>query len=336
MGKVEFYKYYIDYMKKKEIDLFFSRANRVLHHQIGKCDRLYNLEGETTKKGHILVDRDTVNSTIFTQIKNGTPFLCGRYGSVEARYCTAIEAKKLGVIKDIPEKYINALYNNAGFFSINHRGEGEQFYDIMMQATQEADIIGYWGDGMQEYLIDQHSREDLMLTKLVNIHPYDYQGIAWTEALANKRVVVVHPFKHTIERQYHNRKKIWSRSDILPEYDLRVVKAVQTIAGTKDSRFESWFDALDYMYTEIMAEDFDVALIGCGAYGLPLALKIKNVGKQAIHLGGGVLQSLFGIKGGRFDSYDEFRNGYYNEYWVRPSDEERPENFKKIENGCYW
>lgn len=49
-----------------------------------------------------------------------------------------------------------------------------------------------------------------------------------------------------------------------------------------------------------------------------------------------MLQSLFGIKGGRFDSYDEFRNGYYNEYWVRPSDEERPENFKKIENGCYW
>ena len=45
-----------------------------------------------------------------------------------------------------------------------------------------------------------------------------------------------------------------------------------------------------------MKFDFDVALIGCGAYGFPLAAKLKTAGKQAIHLGG-VLQALFGIKG---------------------------------------
>lgn len=334
MSKVDFYNYYIDYMRKKKMDLLFSRANRVLHYQIGKCDRLYNLRG-VTKKGIALVDRDRVNSTLLAKIKNGDPFLCGRYGSVEARYCAAVEAKNLGIIKDIPAKYTDALYNNAGFFSIESRGEGKKFYETMMKATYNADIIGYWGDGMQEYLIDQHAHNNLMLTKLVNIHPYDYKGTAWTAALENKRVVVVHPFKQTIEKQYCNREKIWERTDILPKYDLRVVKAVQTIAGTKDERFNSWFDALDYMYNEVMSEDFDIALIGCGAYGLPLASKIKEAGKQAIHLGG-VLQALFGIKGGRFDTYAEFRNGYYNEYWVRPSEEERPKNFKKIENGCYW
>ena len=58
--------------------------------------------------------------------------------------------------------------------------------------------------------------------------------------------------KQTIEKQYCNREKIWERTDILPEYDLRVVKAVQTIAGTKDERFNSWFDALDYMYNEVI------------------------------------------------------------------------------------
>lgn len=45
MSKVDFYNYYIDYMRKKKMDLLFSRANRVLHYQIGKCDRLYNLRG---------------------------------------------------------------------------------------------------------------------------------------------------------------------------------------------------------------------------------------------------------------------------------------------------
>ena len=49
MSKVEFYNYYADYMRKKKMDLFFSRANRVLHYQIGKCDRLYNLRGRLSE-----------------------------------------------------------------------------------------------------------------------------------------------------------------------------------------------------------------------------------------------------------------------------------------------
>jgi len=54
---------------------------------------------------------------------------------------------------------------------------------------------------------------------------------------------------------------------------LLTLKAVQTIANTKDDRFDTWFDALDYMYNEALKLDFDVALIGCGAYGYPLAAK---------------------------------------------------------------
>lgn len=45
-----------------------------------------------------------------------------------------------------------------------------------------------------------------------------------------------------------------------------------------------------------MKINFDTAIIGCGAYGMPLAAQIKNAGRQAIHLGGAV-QLLFGIKG---------------------------------------
>jgi threonine dehydrogenase-like Zn-dependent dehydrogenase len=39
------------------------------------------------------------------------------------------------------------------------------------------------------------------------------------------------------------------------------------------------------MIDEIGKIDFDVAILGCGAYGLPLAAAIKGMGKQAIHLG---------------------------------------------------
>jgi glycerol-3-phosphate dehydrogenase len=53
-------------------------------------------------------------------------------------------------------------------------------------------------------------------------------------------------------------------------------------------------------------KDYDVALIGCGAYGLPLASHVKRKGKQSIHLGGG-LQLLFGIKGKRWDDNPEVK-----------------------------
>ena len=40
------------------------------------------------------------------------------------------------------------------------------------------------------------------------------------------------------------------------------------------------------MSEEIAKIDFDIALIACGAYGFPLASRIKNMGKIAIHCGG--------------------------------------------------
>lgn len=82
-------------------------------------------------------------------------------------------------------------------------------------------------------------------------------------------------------------------------------KSVQTMCFNKDERFSDWFEALDFMYHEAMAKDFDVAIIGCGAYGFPLAAKLKRAGKIAIHLGG-VTQLLFGIKGRRWENAQKY------------------------------
>ena len=122
--------------------------------------------------------------------------------------------------------------------------------------------------------------------------------------------------------------------EILPEFELRTVTAVQTVAGQIDPRFKSWFDALDYMYDEAMKCDFDIALIGCGAYGFPLAAKLKKSGKMAIHMGG-MLQVLFGIKGKRWDE-DPIVSKYYNDSWVRPGEDEKPKSSNVVVDGCYW
>jgi hypothetical protein len=83
--------------------------------------------------------------------------------------------------------------------------------------------------------------------------------------------------------------------------------------------------------------DFDICLIGAGAYGLPLAYFAKTIGKQAIHLGG-VTQILFGIKGRRWekDDYADSTAKMFNEHWIRPMESETPALKDRVENGCYW
>ena len=189
------------------------------------------------------------------------------------------------------------------------------------------------------YLYNLFYLEEMLLKKYLNIpykislddlNPNFNSSFFWTEALRDKKVLVVHPFAETICRQYEHREKLFSRKDFLPCFQsLQTISAVQSAAGNK-SGFKDWFAALKYMEEQIDHSDYDVALIGCGAYGLPLAAHAKRSGHQAIHLGG-VLQLYFGIKGRRWDDW-----GIYNDYWVSPSAKETPSRFKSVENGCYW
>ncbi len=113
-------------------------------------------------------------------------------------------------------------------------------------------------------------------------------------------MLVIHPFENTIRKQYEKKDLLFENPDVLPDFKLLTLKAVQSI-GNKSNGFGDWFEALDFMYDEALKRDFDVAILGCGAYGLPLAARLKQAGKQVIHLGGSV-QILFGIKRNRWDT----------------------------------
>ena len=188
---------------------------------------------------------------------------------------------------------------------------------------------------------------DCQFIHFESIYPYFVER-PWTRYLKGKKVLVVHPYAETIQKQYAIHNKLYENVDILPDFELITIKAVQSSAYNKVP-FESWFDALQYMKDEIEKTDFDVCLIGCGAYGLPLAAHVKRLGKQAIHMGGGI-QLLFGIKGRRWEIEYKEKSWYYNtpekintnyydlfnEYWTYPSGNEIPEKAKSVEGACYW
>lgn len=184
-----------------------------------------------------------------------------------------------------------------------------------------------------------------------SVYPYFVER-PWTRILKGKKVLVVHPYTETIQKQYAFREKLYDNPEILPDFELKTLKAIQSSAYAKVP-FNDWFEALKYMEDEIDKIDFDICLIGCGAYGLPLSAYVKRLGKQAVHMGGGV-QLLFGIKGKRWEvEYKRYVEqsvfGYnvpfslnldyyklFNEYWVNPSVDEVPQNAQSVEGGCYW
>lgn len=260
-----------------------------------------------------------------TYIESKQPFMAARLGAVEIK---AILYMKYPLLRFILRKYVHKnMERNAGFFPVTKQSL-LKFGEISITEMQCIDILFSWRP--EEILLKKELQNSYKASfDDTNIHP-EYDTF-WTKYLAGKKVLVIHPFALTIEQQYkNNRTKLFSRTDFLPEFkSLTTIKAVQSIAGNH-AGFESWFDALDYMKKEIDNKDFDIALIGCGAYGLPLAAFIKQKGKQAIHLGG-VLQLYFGIKGKRWNDW-----GIYNKYWVSPNETEIPQGAEKVEDGCYW
>jgi hypothetical protein len=194
------------------------------------------------------------------------------------------------------------------------------------------DALGIFLWANEEYYVQKYMK--LRSCFLANVLDPLILDNPWTEALTGKKVLVVHPFSESIAMQYNKRDKLFKDENILPEFELKTVKAVQSVGGKGAPEFKSWFEALDYMKTQISECDFDIALLGCGAYGLPLASYIKDIGKQAIYMGGS-LQLMFGIMGKRWEN-QEYVAKHVNEYWVRPSENERPKQRLKVEDGCYW
>ena len=222
------------------------------------------------------------------------------------------------------------MFKWSGFFPVNEEAI-KKFSNLYRDDLKLIDILASWR--IEEKFISEVKNIKKKIN-LQELEPYLNKN-PWTNALKGKKVLVIHPFAKTIQIQYLKRKKIFSDQNILPNFELTTIKAIQSLSG-ENKNYSSWFDALNFLKNEIdkKQKEFDIALIGCGAYGLPLAAHVKRIGKIGIHMGG-CLQILFGIKGKRWDNHKIISN-LYNVNWVRPSDEDKPLSYKKVEDGCYW
>lgn len=280
-----------------------------------------------------ITDYNEASMIIQDLITNPDPCLITRFGNNEID--ATIEYRKghpLDFLRTIypfwtSKKIKEVMKNNAGFFS-NSNKRLAQFADLIESIVPDIDLLASW-------LYKESLFPELRNCKRVNllcIEPFWAQK-PWTSVLKGKKVLVVHPFKDSILKQYKRRDLIFDNKDILPTFkSLQVIQAIQSIGG-ESNQFKNWFYALEYMKDQITNADFEIAIIGCGAYGMPLAAHCKHIKKKAIHLGG-VTQLLFGIRGHRWEQWQH--KNLMNEYWIRPSEKEKPKSADNVEEACYW
>lgn len=224
-----------------------------------------------------------------------------------------------------------SLCHNAGFFPKDIT-LGSRWMRLVLDDVKEIDVLGSYQRA--ERRLEQELRHTVKIEIQSYLAPYLFEQ-PWTSALHGKRVLVVSPFTDTIVKQYARRESLFESPEVLPEFaELIPLRAVQSIAGTPTA-YPDWFTALESMKQSMSSYDYDVALIGCGAYGMHLAAHAKRTGHIGIHTAGWT-QMLFGIYGNRWlNDEPQFRR-FINSSWVRPSNEERPAGADSIENACYW
>lgn len=313
--------------------------------------KLYKIIFKPNNKLNCEMNPKNASELFFNTLSSDNSCMIARFGATELtcilNYLGVKKNKRdvIGFIQGRSQSWwwepaiIDQMQRWSGFFP-PQIDKIEQFCELMLQDKAQVDILGSW-------LNEEKFLEDGMNATKVHLRflePF-WSGIPWTKALEGKKVLVVHPFSQTILKQYEKRELLFANKDILPEFkSLTVIQAVQSLGGNNDM-FEDWFQALDFMKLEIDKVDYDVCLIGAGAYGFPLAAHVKGKGKKAIHMGG-ALQLLFGIRGKRWEDPEYgvsqwgIPRGFYsnmmNEHWVRPNEDEKPVIANKVEGACYW
>ncbi|MGE4070524.1 MAG: hypothetical protein AB7E72_05060 [Lysobacterales bacterium] len=307
--------------------------------KLGRARRLARFAGQ-----QVLSEEDA-NDAIAAALRRGAPFLAGRMGfheldavvtqnGVLARQSSSRWRRWRSQLRAEPgtwnEGLLQSLDQIAGFFPAEPEMAARLATELT-QAFSEIDLAAIWFRRYEDELMRSHAPGARPILPR-GLEPY-YHAKPWSMALAGMRVLIVHPYEQSIRAQFPRHREIFGSRRVWPACELLTVKTVQTLAGER-AGFDNWFDALAHMRRMIDAVEFDVAIVGAGAYGLPLAAHVKRMGKMAIHMGGAT-QLLFGIRGKRWDDRPEVTR-LYNEHWVRPSAEETPPAHRSVENGAYW
>jgi len=280
------------------------------------------------------------NSSVFyqdvTASLNGTQpvFLSRIGGSDTAALVDYLRVKDLGpnALQEHLSKHLPIVSRYNGFYDLAR--PRETYFDYLncllgiYHKTAAATLCNfqllsiYFRDSLHEsFVVEEFENKSSYIRLIESVASampaakfYPYQLIermvlgrdslfrVFSVALKAKRVLVVSPFAESIQANFGRRHEFFRDDYDYPDFDLELVNSPITYAGLPTSMYphDNWFSTLAALKSEIAAKTFDIALLCCGSYALPLGEHIKEtLGKKAVYVGG-VLQLYFGIMGRRY------------------------------------
>lgn len=245
---------------------------------------------------------------------------------------------------------VNWLYSTSGYYDKSVKGDHFNF-DVTALTKNYFSFIKHLELAVEDCEITQIFVHEGLVMSLLNVHKNDFikkyniktlsilNGTEFQDRIDdifkmmdNKKVLAISSFDGLIKKQFEsgNLKKIYKNYPNIIQ--LETVKSPYCFHN--NGPHENYFETLDYLFDQIKNTDFDIAVLGCGAYGHMLCHKIHTeLKKDAIYVGGSI-QTLFGIISSREKEHGKI---VYDENWISEIPKEyRPNNYKLIENGCYW
>lgn len=297
-----------------------------------------NLDIPENYNKDICTDAALVGSKICNILKSGEPFAGGRLGNTECHIAHEFCKIRMGIQDSFSERWSKWLLTTSGFFTSYDREQKdiEQYAEMTIHALQDMDMHFVWNIEGEAFLLRNFANPWSEFIECSCVHrPWREQGCTWMTGLLGKKVLVISPFSESIKVQYKKRRELFANENNLPDFELLTYQTLQTQMG-ESCGFKDWFEAYQYMESEILQMEFDVAIVGCGAYGYPLTAAIKNNGKTAIEMCSST-QLMFGIKAKRWEREKGavIPRLWWNDAWTYPL-ETPPHYYKAIEDGGYW
>ena len=270
------------------------------------------------------------NRKLIDIIKADKPFIISRLGMGPETVGISIYLKN--------RKIIGKNFENAGIYC-SKIPDLEKFYILSKECLKNSEYLAdfqYKKGYERNFIKEKLKLKELNSRVLEPFYMVLEEQEPWSLHLYGKKVLIINPFVDSFQKQLQNGFKIFKDKDIFhPKQEFIFYRSYQTSAG--NHLHSSWVETFSIMKEDIRKLDFDIALLGCGGYGLPLCNFIKTeLGKSAIYIGGG-LQLLFGVKGRRWNNHSIIgklieENGKF----ITPFGDEVMKNNHKIEGGCYW
>lgn len=267
------------------------------------------------------------NLYIKSVIESNKPFFIGRIAGCELQIAhTFLKGDFMDIVHELVE-----LENNAGILTKTNDSL-KKYVEMLMESYDNCTVIAEWDKSGKVFLhtgIGQKLISDrtphIPKIDAIALEPY-YFNDSWMPALKSKRILIVHPFSDTFQKQIH--KKIFS--NWFEDCTFQFIKPPLTLAGNHQNK--DWQEHFKEFTESFKVDDYDIALVAAGGYGMLISDFIFKSGKSVMYIGG-ALQLFFGVIGKRWFTNKTILK-LMNDNWIRP--EEKPDNYIKVEKGCYW